>query len=271
MFTGDYGFFDYKYDIPGYHGQDFGGPAQLFYLALSALLTVLLLRSLRGLSRERLRRLVGWTGVFLILLYLGKTAWETYYDLQRSGSFNWGLLPLDTCSLVMPAALLAGFGRGRARRLGECWLVTGGVAGGLATMVSLNALNYYPFLSFGGFYSMLWHFLMVLLGLLLGRAGLWEEKQTPAWGFRLQLLAALAVIPVDFLFDFDFMMYRQLGGIPLFEDLASDLSARGLGFLNPLLMLGLYWLAFRLVSGLPRLLLSLRRSGKPGAARPRPV
>ena len=110
MFTGDYGFFDYKYDIPGYHGQDFGGPAQLFYLALSALLTVLLLRALRGLSRERLRRLVGWTGVFLILLYLGKTAWETYYDLQRSGSFNWGLLPLDTCSLVMPAALLAALG-----------------------------------------------------------------------------------------------------------------------------------------------------------------
>lgn len=271
MFTGDYGFFDYKYDIPGYHGQDFGGPAQFFYLALSAVLLTLLLRALRGLDRNRLRRFVGWTGVFMILLYLGKTAWESYYDLQRSGSFNTGLLPLDTCSLVMPAALLAGFGRGKAQRLGECWLATGGVLGGLATMVSLNALNYYPFLSFGGFYSMLWHFLMVLLGLLLGRSGLWQEKQTPALGYRLHLLASLVVIPVDFIFGFDFMMYRQLGGIPFFEDLASKLSGRGLGFLNPLLMLGLYWLGFQLVSGLPRLAHSLRHSGKGLSAKTRPI
>ena len=272
MFTGDYGFFDYKYDIVGYHGQDFGGPAQLFYLAFSAVLLVLLLRALRGLDQKRLRHLVGWTGVFMILLYLGKTAWESYYDLLRSGSFNTGLLPLDTCSLVMPAALLAGFGRGKAQRLGECWLATGGVLGGLATMVSLNALNYYPFLSFGGFYSMLWHFLMVLLGLLLGRSGLWQEKRTPDLGYRLHLLASLVVIPVDFLFGFDFMMYRQLGGIPLFEDLASKLSGQGLGFLNPLLMLGLYWLGFQLVSGLPRLLRGLLHSGRPGGApRPRSV
>ncbi|MBR6376211.1 MAG: hypothetical protein IKS05_00430 [Oscillospiraceae bacterium] len=48
MFTGDYGFFDYKYDIAGYHGQDFGGPAQFFYLAISAVLLVLLLRALRA-------------------------------------------------------------------------------------------------------------------------------------------------------------------------------------------------------------------------------
>ena len=38
MFTGGYNFFDYKYNITGYTGQDYGGFAQYFYLALPVVL-----------------------------------------------------------------------------------------------------------------------------------------------------------------------------------------------------------------------------------------
>ncbi len=260
MFTGDYGFFDYKYNITGYAGQDYGGPAQTAYLIASAVLLVLLLLILRGSSRERVRRIVGFTGVFLTLFYLGKTAWESYYDIRLSGAFNTGILPLDTCSIVMPAALLAGFGRGRAQRLAESWLATGGVVGGIGTMVRLNAFNFYPFLSFGGLYSMLWHLLMVFLGLLLivtdenccGRG-------TVHRGFLFHLVFSAFVIPVDFIWDFDFMLYRCLGGVPVFEGVASRLTEAGLVFLNPLLMLLLYYLAFWLVSGTAWL---IRRIGR---------
>lgn len=265
MFSGDYGFFDYKYDISGYSGQDFGGPAQTLYLGLSALLLILLLTALRGASRQRIRRVIGAAGIFLTLLYLGKTAWESYHDIQRFGAFNFYLLPLDTCSIVMPAALLAGFGRGRVRQAAESWLATGGVVGGVATMVRLNAFYYYPFFSFGAFYSMLWHLLMVFLGLLVlvtrqrraGDPSLPEAERgvglsTLKSGFCFHLLFSLVVIPVDFLFDFDFMLYRDLGGVPFFEDLAARLTAAGLAFLNPLLMLLLYLLAFALILFLAR-------------------
>ena len=265
MFSGDYGFFDYKYDISGYSGQDFGGPAQTLYLGLSALLLILLLTALRGASRQRIRRVIGFTGIFLTLLYLGKTAWESYHDIQRFGAFNFYLLPLDTCSIVMPAALLAGFGRGRVRQAAESWLATGGVVGGVATMVRLNAFYYYPFFSFGALYSMLWHLLMVFLGLLVlvtrlrsaGDAAPSQADQDPGLstlkgGFCFHLLFSLVVIPVDFLFDFDFMLYRDLGGVPFFEDLAARLTAAGLTFLNPLLMLLLYLLAFALILFLAR-------------------
>ena len=265
MFSGDYGFFDYKYDISGYSGQDFGGPAQTLYLGLSALLLILLLTALRGASRQRIRRVIGAAGIFLTLLYLGKTAWESYHDIQRFGAFNFYLLPLDTCSIVMPAALLAGFGRGRVRQAAESWLATGGVVGGVATMVRLNAFYYYPFFSFGALYSMLWHLLMVFLGLLVlvtrlrsaGDAAPSQADQDPGLstlkgGFCFHLLFSLVVIPVDFLFDFDFMLYRDLGGVPFFEDLAARLTAAGLTFLNPLLMLLLYLLAFALILFLAR-------------------
>ena len=43
MFTGDYGFFDYKYNIEGYTGQDFGGLAQYLYLGICAVLLGILL------------------------------------------------------------------------------------------------------------------------------------------------------------------------------------------------------------------------------------
>ena len=35
MFKGKYGFFDYKYNIKGYTGQDFGSAAQFVYLVMA--------------------------------------------------------------------------------------------------------------------------------------------------------------------------------------------------------------------------------------------
>lgn len=42
MFSG-YGFFDYKYNIPGYHGQDYDNGGRFLYLGISfGLLAILL-------------------------------------------------------------------------------------------------------------------------------------------------------------------------------------------------------------------------------------
>ena len=53
------------------------------------------------------------------------------------------------------------------------------------------------------------------------------------------------MIAVDYLFGFDFMLYRELGGVPFFESVGAGLIRAGLGLLNPLLMLALYLAAFR--------------------------
>ena len=46
MFTGDYGYFDYKGNITGYTGQDYGGFAQYLYLAISLVVLAGLLMAL---------------------------------------------------------------------------------------------------------------------------------------------------------------------------------------------------------------------------------
>ena len=250
MFRGDYHFFDYKGNIDGYSGQDFGfgGMAQNVYLIVSAVLLVGLLIALRRTRKETVRRIIGCLGIFLTLFYIAKTSWETYYDVQFFGEFNKGLLPFDTCSIIMPAGILAGFAKGKLQRMAECWVATGGIVGGLANMLFLNGLKYYPFFSFGAFYSMIWHLLMVFMGLLVivtNRDRVRFSMVTD--GFLLHFIVSAFVIPFDFIRGFDFMLYRDLGGVPFFESVASGFTERGMQFLNPVLMLALYFAAFSLI------------------------
>ena len=248
MFTGDYNFFDYKYNIAGYEGQDYGGFAQYFYLAVSVVLLTALLIAFRKTPREKVRKIIGFIGLFMILFYIGKTIWESYYDITFGGAFNTYLLPFDTCSLIMPAAVIAGFGRGKIARAAECWIATGGIIGGFATMLFLNAFKYYPFLSFGATYSMVWHFLMVFMGFLVivtSRPPIPFSLVT--YGTAFHLAASLVVIPIDFIFDFDFMLYRYLGGVPIFEGVAANFREAGLEFLNPPMMFALYFIFFLIV------------------------
>lgn len=251
MFTGDYNFFDYKMNIPGYTGQDYGGFPQYLYLGVSVVLLVALLVLLRKAPPRKVRRIIGALGIFLTVLYVGKTAWETYYDLRQTGGFNVWLLPLDTCSVIMPAAILAGFAKGKLQRMAEAWIATGGVVGGFATMIFLRAFNFYPFLSFGAFYSMTWHFLMVFMGLLIlvtKRPPLRFSLVTD--GFLFHLIPSAVAIPLNYCLgvdNLDFMLYRFLGGVPFFEGIAEKLTGAGLPFLNPPLMLALYFAVFCVV------------------------
>ena len=248
FFTGDYSFFDYKRNIEGYEGQDFGGAPQYIYLAASFVLIVVLLCILRKLNRDRVRTLLRIIGIFMILFYISKTTWESVYDIRLDGGFNTGLLPFDTCSLIMPAALLAGLSRGKVEKASISWLMTGCIVGGFANMLFLNAFKYYPFWSFGAFYSMIWHLIMVFTGLLLYVTDYLElDLSIVLNGFLFQVAASLIVIPLDFISGYDFMLYRDLGGVPVFEAVADRLTKSGLRFLNPLLMTELYFVSFLVI------------------------
>lgn len=252
MFIGNYNFFDYKYNITGYCGQDFGGMAQYLYLLISIISITILLIALRKSSKDKVLKLIRIISIFLIIFYLVKTSWETIYDIKRSGAFNTGLLPFDSCSIIMLAGLIAGFAKGKLKKLAECWLATGGVVGGIASMLFLNAFKYYPFFSFGALYSMLWHWLMVFIGLLIIVTKYIDIKYISViYGYVFHLVISLIVIPIDFIYSFDFMMYKDLGGIPIFEDVASKLTEINLQMLNPIMMLILYFLAFNVVFIIP--------------------
>ncbi len=259
MFNGEYHFFDYKYNIVGYSGQDFGTIAQYLYLAVSICLLITLLIILRKKSREEVLKIIRIISVFLVVFYIGKVTWESVYDITLQGSFNTGLLPFDACSIIMLAGLITGFSKGKISKYSTSWIATGSIVGGIANMLFLNALKYYPFFTFGALYSMIWHFLMVFVGLLVIVTNYVDIKyDIVIKGFIFHLVFSLFVIPIDFIFDFDFMMYKYLGGIPIFEDIATNLTSKGLQFINPVLMLLLYFISFNIVMIIPLVIKKIR-------------
>ena len=252
VFNGNYNFFDYKYNIPGYTGQDFGGLPQYLYLVISIILLVILLIVFRKCSKDKVRSIVRIVSIFLIVIYFVKTIWESIYDIKLTGSFNTGLLPFDTCSIIMIAGLISGFGKGNIKKMADCWLATGGIVGGIANMLFLNALKYYPLLSFGAFYSLIWHFFMVFIGLLLIVTNYIEIKYSSIiYGYIFHLIITAVIIPIDYIYSFDFMLYLNLGGIPIFEDIASFFKSINLQMINTVMMLLLYFIAFNIVFFIP--------------------
>ena len=266
MFKGNYNFFDYKYNIEGYTGQDYTRYTQNLYLIISFVTMILLLIILRKSKNERVKKIIRIVSIFLTLLYIVKTICESYYDITQGGGFNYYLLPFDTCSFVMLAGLLSSFCKGKIKEYSDAWLSTGCILGGFATMIFLNAFKYYPFFSFGAFYSMLWHFLMVFLGLLLIVTNYVPMNyKTILKGYLFHVIVSLIVIPIDFIFNYDFMLYKDLGSVPIFEDIASKLTSSGLQFLNPIMMLILYFICFHIVFCVPwgiKKLISIIKGGK---------
>jgi len=251
MFQG-YGFFDYKYDIPGYSGQDFDGGGRYLYLGVSVVLLLVLLILLRKSKHETITKYLRILAIGMTLLYLCKTTWETVHDFRHFNEFNVGLLPFDTCSFIMPAAFIAGLAKGKTKKAADAWLATGGVAGGISNIIYLQALKYYPFFTFGAFYSMIWHFLMVFTGLWLIVTNYVEcNFKTLLYAFVFHLACSAAVIPLDYIFGWDFMLYRMAGGVPGIEKLGALFAERNLHFLTTLTMIVAYFVAFALLIYLP--------------------
>ena len=248
MFKGNYGFFDYKYNIEGYNGQDYGGSGRLIYFIAALVIVTILLIVFRKATKQTVLKYLKIMGIVFTALYIIKTTWESYYDITTNRGFNTGILPFDTCSIIMWAALLAGFGKGKLKILGESWLATGGVVGGLATIPFLKALNYYPFFTFGAFYSMLWHIVMLFTGLWLFVTGYVKPNfKTLLYGFIFHIIISAVVIILDYAFNWDFMLYIGAGGVPFVESLADGFAKVNMQWLTTIIMVICYFAAFCVV------------------------
>lgn len=77
-------------------------------------------------------------------------------------------VPLYYCSLLLYAGLLSSFGKGKLKRIGDVFLATGGIIGGLVFIIlPTTSLPSYPMLHMVSLHSFFFHGTMIYLGLLI--------------------------------------------------------------------------------------------------------
>ena len=163
----NYKFFDYKYNIAGFQSDLFSVP-HICYIVLAVIVTTLSAIFLRKISHKKVDIVIKVMGILSLILEITKITWESYYDITTGRGFNKeGLLPLYTCSLYIYTMLLAGFTKGKVKDVALSFLTTVGLLSGLIGVIYCNGLNYYPFWTFGAFYSLFFHFFMFYIGVML--------------------------------------------------------------------------------------------------------
>jgi len=243
MWDGNYSFFDYKYNIEGYSGQDYSGIMRWVYLWGSVITIILLLVLLRKISHRKIDIYLKVIAVLLPALEVTKITWESYWDITTGRGFNFcGLLPLYTCSLFMYCCIGGAFGKGKARENCLSWISTIGFVGGMSNILFIQGLKWYPFFTFGAFHSMFFHFVMVFTSLFVVVTGYKETEWKNIFSaFVPQLIMSAVVITVDYYFGWDYMQYYSAGGVPFVEGISSALTNMGMRWLTAVIMLFLYF------------------------------
>ncbi len=242
MWNGQYRFFDYKYNIAGYSGQDYDGVGRWVYLIFTVISIIMLLVFFRNAKRRHIDSYIKIVGFVMPVLEISKVTWESIWDIRTGRGFNWeGLLPIYTCSLFIYCMFVAAISKGKARDWCLSWVSSLGLVGGLSNVLFMRGLKWYPFFTFGAFYSMTFHYVMVLTALLIVVTRYKEFRFSDIGkAFAVHLIFSAVVIPIDFLKGWDYMQYYEAGGVPVFETVSDLLAEKGCRYLTAPMMLIVY-------------------------------
>lgn len=106
--------------------------------------------------------------ITLWILEIIKIAYRWHYGYKKNLN-TW--VPLYFCSITLFAGLLSSFAKGIARHIGDVFICTGGLVGGVCfLMYPSTSLPQFPACHFLSIHSFLYHGCMTFLGILLNRS-----------------------------------------------------------------------------------------------------
>ncbi|GEM_PF-840801 len=254
-----YHFFDYKYNIQGFD-SDLFSPWHIAFIVFAFIFIPLLAYFLRKTEKKKIDIFLKILSVFVVLLEISKITWESYYDITTGRGFNaGGLLPLYSCDLLIFCLLFAAWGKGKAKDVALSWLCTVGIACGVIGTIYTNGLNWYPFWTYGAWDSILFHFNLFMVGVVLLANGYkkleWKDIFR-AW--IPMLLLAIIAIPANYEYGGDYMQIHSADGVPLMSSLAELLAKHHLRPLFTVIMLFSYLLLAAAVFGIYKLVEYIR-------------
>ncbi len=129
---------------------------------------------------------------------------------------NW--VPLYYCSLLLYAGGLSSFAKGKLKRVGDVFLATGGIAGGLIFILfPYTSLPTYPMVHLVSIHSFVYHGIMLYLGILINATNYIEfnKKDIVYYASLVGIVCIIAYI-VNNIFNSNLMFISQdFPGMPL--------------------------------------------------------
>ena len=125
----------------------------------------LALRKTVNKSKVEVKKIIRNLTIFIWILEFVRIGFNLY--IGNASNVN-EYLPLYYCSLLLYAGLMSSFGKGKIKRMGDVFLATGGIIGGIVFIIMpTTSLPTYPMLHFLSLHSFLYHGIMVYIGLLI--------------------------------------------------------------------------------------------------------
>lgn len=187
----------------------------IIFLVLVTVSIILLAFYLRkhSISFDKIRRYLIISSIIWISLEIIKIVW-TYVTVPEFDALKW-FLPFFSCSIMLYALPLAALGKGKYKKIGVSGLTTICLVGGVAGCILPDALNIYPFFSFGALHSLIYHWSMIFTAFLL----LFTQydkttHSTMLYGFVIAMIVVIPGIIINELTGTDFFLVNNANNTP---------------------------------------------------------
>ena len=135
------------------------------YIVLTIVSIIIALKCTINKSKNEIKKIIQICTVFLIITEIIKIIFKMYLGYAK---FLNEYIPLYYCRLLIYAGVLSSFAKGRLERVGNVFIATGGIVGGIVFIVMpTTSLPTYHFFHYISIHSFIYHGIMVYLGFLI--------------------------------------------------------------------------------------------------------
>lgn len=226
-----YGFFDDSYTLAskGYTGSDRMSIQQFITMGIIFILIIVGSIFLRKLKKDKIFTIYKVLAIAMPILEIVKMTFSGVADINHGEPYNLGgALPLYSCSMLLYFLPFVAWGKGKMQRYSMAFFSSIGLVAGLSNFVYLSAAGWYPLFTFGCIYSIIFHAVIVFVGMSLMITELYVPSlKTIYEGMVPILIFSIVALPANFIIKHvpnngsspDYMMLMDANGfIPFISD-----------------------------------------------------
>lgn len=177
-------------------------------IAITTVVIGIALKFTRKKNQEQVHKIIRRLTIIVCILEVIKITFNLTIGSARNVN---NYLPLYYCSMLMYAGILSSFGKGKVRRIGDVFLATGSIVGGIIFILfPTTSLPSYPAYHFISLHSFFFHGTMVFLGILLNITNYikLEKNDIKYFAILVGILCFIALI-INNIFDSNLMFISK--------------------------------------------------------------